>query len=169
MSERDYDYVAQLPDPIVDYQKSGRKDKEIQVDKGVVAAIQGERYFIHCVATLPVQDFKSDLGFGLWVEVNRDDFFRYIKSQENDEDYLGFSCEGTLANPWPLFPSTYGNLVKIKVIDKEQKPFIVDVGSSDVELSKYEKVGSLDSRQKEILRKRVKRFYLPPGKGPNLP
>lgn len=155
-----YDYVAQLPDEIVEYKQLGKNDKEIIVDKGFVAVIKNRSYFIHCTATLPIDAYESDLGFGLWVEVSRKDFFRYLESQSDDKEYEGFECEGYLANDWPLFPYTRGNKVKIKVVDVNRKIHIIDIQSSDVELQKYKEIKSLDKHQKNILRTRIHKFYL---------
>ena len=154
------DIVADMPIPISAYLKSGGSEDNFKIKKGFIASLNNKEFFIHCGATLPINDFKSDLGFGLWVKVERNDFERYLKAQENDHAYLKFSCKGTLANTWPLFPGTYTHPVQIRVIDKDQKPFIVDVESSDVELAKYKEVSSLNQYQKGILRKRIKEFYI---------
>lgn len=95
-------YVSQLPNPIVEYNNSDSKNEEVLLEEGFVAAINGKRYFIHCVATLPITEFNNDLEFGLWVEVSREDMFRYHDVQSNDDIYSKFECEGVLANNWPL-------------------------------------------------------------------
>jgi len=155
-----HDYVAQTPQPILEYRESGGDEREVVVEKGFVAAIQEKKYFIHCAATLPIKEFESDLGFGLWVEVSRDDFFRYYKAQEDDNLYREFECKGILANDWPLFPGTCGDDVFIKVVSLHSKIRIVNIESSDVELPKYTEKDSLTPHQKDILRKRIKDFYL---------
>lgn len=154
------DYVAQLPVPIMEYQKSNGDMSLVKVEPGLVAKISDQSYFIHCAATLPIKDTASDLGFGLWVEVSKDDFLRYTKAQQNDQEYAMFSCQGTLANNWPLFPGTYGDSVVIKVVEPTQKPFIVDIEPSDAELTHYKEPGSLNQHQKESLRKRIREYYL---------
>lgn len=153
--------MADLTVPIIEYQQSGRDDEEIIVEPGYMAAINGENYFIYCVATLPVKDFSSELEFGLWVELSREDFFRYKDALSNDEVYSLFEAEGYLMNDWPGFPGTLGDVVRVKVINARQKPFIIDIEPSDVELSKYLAMGSMTDQIKQNVKMRIEKFYLP--------
>jgi hypothetical protein len=65
MQNKSQAVVADLPEPILEYQRSGRTDEEILIEPGLIAVINGKNYFIRCVSTLPVKDFASDLEFGL--------------------------------------------------------------------------------------------------------
>ncbi len=150
-----YDYVAQLPQPIVDYQESEREDEEIAVEKGFVSAIQGKRYFIHSVATIPVKDIESNFGYGLWVEVSREDFFEYLECLEEDKKYSNFECNGNLANTWLPFNGTYNDKVKIRVVDVNKKIFITDIWTKNSELIKLKEVGSLSEEKEEELNERL--------------
>ena len=156
--------VADLPEPILEYQRSGRTDEEILIEPGLMAVINGKNYFIRCVATLPVKDFTSDLEFGLWVELTRDDFFKYKDALDDDEKYKSFEARGYLMNMWPAFPGTLGDDVAVKVVNVNEKPFIVDINPSDVELGKYIEVGSMSDVIKQNVRMRIEKFYMPEGR-----
>jgi hypothetical protein len=161
MTDKPQAVVADLPDPIVEYQKSGKTDEEILIEPGLMAVINGKSYFIRCVATLPVKDFTSDLEFGLWVELEREDFFKYKAALDDDEKYKIFEAHGYLMNTWPAFPGTLGDDVTVKVINVNEKPFIVDINPSDVELGKYIEVGSMSDAVKQNVRNRIVKFYMP--------
>ena len=115
------DIVAQLPDPIVQLQRlGGTKNVDFFVEKGFIAKIpKDEGYFVHARAMLPLNDLKDGVGFGLWVQVSKDDFDLYLRSIENEELSDRFSCVGTLANTWPGFPETFGDHVKLKIVQGE--------------------------------------------------
>ena len=131
----------------------------------MIAVINGKNYFIRCVATLLVKDFNSDLEFGLWVELTREDFFKYKDALDNDEKYTAFEAHGYHMNTWSGFPGTLGDDVTIKVVNLNEKPFIVDINPSDVELGKYIEVGSLSYVVKQNVRKRIEKFYMTEGRG----
>lgn len=156
--------VASLPDLILEYQKNGRDDEEIIIEDGYVSAINGKNYFIHIVATIPVKEYSSDLEFGLWVEVSREDFFKYVIAKE-DKIYANFEATAYLANDWPGFPNTCGDQVQIKVLDVKSKPQIINIQPSDIELAKYIEAGSVDEKAKGLLEKRIELFYMKAGQG----
>jgi len=161
MTDKPQAVVADLPDPIIEYQKSGKTDEEILIEPGLMAVINGKSYFIRCVATLPVKDFTSNLEFGLWVELEREDFFKYKAALDDDDKYKMFEAHGYLMNTWPAFPGTLGDDVTVKVINVNEKPFIVDINPSDVELGKYIEVGSMSDAVKQNVRNRIVKFYMP--------
>ncbi len=122
------DIVAKYPKDISDYYRINSKFPDnFRIDEGFVCALSGERYFIHTRAVLPLKALESGVGFGLWVEVSRDDFMRYVNIGDNDELYKDFKCDGVLANEWPGFEKMKGSRVVVKTILASDKVYISEV------------------------------------------
>jgi hypothetical protein len=121
------DLVAQLPGDLNIYkQENGSLPSDVKIEPGFTCIWQ-DRYFIHTRATLPLKDIHDGIGFGLWVEISKEDFDRYLGANENDEDYLKFKTEGTLANEWPGFEDILGIPVVVRAIRADQKVYITEV------------------------------------------
>src|SRR3989344_3098244 len=117
------DIVAQYPDEFSELSVKGD-------EPGVwLAGTLGldDRYFIHARATLPLKDTSSELGFGLWVEVDKEDFDRYLRAENDDEKYKSFVAKGKLANNWPGFEDTIGLKVTFRTIFPDEKVYITEV------------------------------------------
>lgn len=122
------DVVARYPKDISDYYRiNGKFPDNFKIEEGFVCALNGERYFIHTRAVLPLKALENGVGFGLWVEVGRDDFMRYINIGDNDELYKNFECDGVLANEWPGFENMKGTRVVVKTILASDKVYISEV------------------------------------------
>lgn len=122
------DAVAQYPDEIAGlYKKHGRLPDGVKLEKGYCCNWNNKKFFIHTRATLPLKDFREGLGFGLWVEVNKKDFDKYLAAENDDRKYLQFKAFGKLANNWPGFENTSGLKVKIKTVGKDEKAYISEV------------------------------------------
>jgi hypothetical protein len=67
-------------------------------------------------------------------------------------------------NTWPAFPGTLGDDVTVKIVNFNEKPFIVDINPSDVELGKYIEAGSMSDVVKQKVRMRIEKFYMPEGR-----
>lgn len=121
------DYVANLPDALDSYEQTHDfPPEDLRLEDSYYCSFDN-RYFIHCRATLPLHETDRGIGFGLWVEVDKKDFDRYLETENNDRLYSSFECVGKLANAWPGFDDTLGIKVKVKAIDTNQKVYIVDV------------------------------------------
>lgn len=121
------DVIASIPDEIKNYKdKTGEYPNDIKVEKGYYC-IWNDRYFIHTRAVLPLKDFENGVGYGLWVEVKKDDFDKYLEAEKDAEKYKNFQVEGTLANIWPGFENIFGIKVKIKTVNVEEKVYISEV------------------------------------------
>lgn len=115
------DIVAQLPEPIIQLQRlGGTKDVDFFIDENFVAKIpKDEEYFVHARAMLPLKDLKDGVGFGLWVKVSKEDFELYLRAIQDPNVYKKFSCVGSLANTWPGFPKTFGDHVRLQVVQED--------------------------------------------------
>lgn len=121
------DIVAQVPDPILQLIRlGGQENKDYSMSPGYVAEIFNRDYFIHTRAMLPLKDFKSGVGFGLWVSISKQDFDLYLRAENNDELYRHFSSVGSLANDWPGFPGTFGDRVRVRTVFLDQKVYITE-------------------------------------------
>ncbi|MEO8581755.1 MAG: DUF2199 domain-containing protein [Patescibacteria group bacterium] len=121
------DFVAQLPEPIIQIKRLGGQDGlDFTVQKGFIAEIPGKEYFIHCRAMLPLKDFKSGVGFGLWVAISKPDFDRYLRATDDDELYRQFAAVGSLANDWPGFPGTLADRVRVRTVHLSEKVYITE-------------------------------------------
>ncbi len=159
--ENEMHLIAELPTEIAEYIENGGDEDAFEIESDYVATLDhGEHthYFILCTATLPIEDFDSNLGFGLWVEVFKADFEKYVEAGDDDREYAKFTCTGTLANDWPLFEHTLGDEVQVKVLDAELKPHIIAITSDSEELVKYKEKGSLDENAKGHLRSRIEKL-----------
>jgi len=122
------DIVAQLPDEIARYKKvNGKLPDDLDYEPGFFCVWNKERFFIHTRATLPIRDIENGVGFGLWVEVSKQDFNKYAEAQKDDEKYKQFQAEGTLANEWPGFENIFGVKVLLKTVRVNEKVYIREV------------------------------------------
>lgn len=149
------DLVCDLPDEMAVYKKEkGQLPEGVIFHPGYVLVIPKQRYFIHTRAMLPLKDIEHGVGFGLWVEVSRDDFGKYNDTAVDDEKYKNFECEGTLANNWPGFMDTLGMKVKVRAISVDQKVYIWQVldKPNDMLLETALLTDSQDEKMKERIR-----------------
>ena len=65
-----------------------------------LCSLDDSRYFIRVVVYVPVRQFGTDFGWGVWVEVSRDAFFRYREIYEDDASEEP-TAAGILANVPP--------------------------------------------------------------------
>ena len=121
------DAVAQLPEDIARYQHLHKKLPDgVKLEPGFTC-VWNDRYFIHTRAVLPLLDLENGIGFGLWVEVAKEDFDRYSEAVDDDEKYKIFRTDGMLANEWPGFEGAYGLKVVVRTIKMDQKVYITEV------------------------------------------
>jgi hypothetical protein len=121
------DFVAQLPDPILQIQRLGGKEGiDYLFERGFIAEIPGKEYFIHCRAMLPLKDFRTGVGFGLWVNIPKPDYELYLRAVDDDKLYRQFVSDGSLANDWPGFPDTYGDRVRVSTVFLNEKVYITE-------------------------------------------
>lgn len=121
------DFVAQLPDELAVIEKTEGKLPENVEFASHYYCRWGDRYFIHTRATLPLRDFDEGVGFGLWVEIAKEDFDAYLAAENDDESYSRFKVNGTLANEWPGFLDMMGADVVVRTVRVDEKVYITEV------------------------------------------
>lgn len=122
------DLVAKYPKDISDSFRQNKKLPDgFMIDEGFACAWDDKRYFIHARAVLPLKAFDEGVGFGLWVEVQKEDFMRYIHIGDDDKAYADFKVEGVLANEWPGFEHMKGVRVVVRAVRTNEKVYITEV------------------------------------------
>lgn len=83
----------------------------------------GERFFLRGVAYIPVKDTDRSYGWGIWVEVSKDDFDDYFESFEEDNSSKP-KFAGIVANEIPYYENTTGLKVEVQLGNETQRPEI---------------------------------------------
>jgi hypothetical protein len=155
------DIVADFPDELAEYKKIHTQlPNEIDFEPGFYC-VWNKRYFIHTRATLPLKDIEEGVGFGLWVELNKEDFLRYAKANADDELYKTFKTNGNLANEWPGFQGMLGTPVVVRTVKVNDKVYITEVNLDKPRDILFEAVMNMqkeDIEAKQKLDDLVKRF-----------
>lgn len=73
-----------------------------------LVSIDGEAFFVRCVAPIPVRGREEPYSWGFWVKIARDDFEAYRRTFDAGApaDHPGF--RGTIANQTHVLPPTLG-------------------------------------------------------------
>jgi len=148
------DIIADLPDELAEYKRlNSQLPEDVDFEPGFYCIWDRKRFFIHTRATLPLRDIEEGIGFGLWVEISRDDFDRYAKANIDDNLYKSFETEGILANEWPGFEGMRGVPVTVRTIKVNEKVYISRVNLDrprDVlfEVALNMQKGDLETKQK---------------------
>jgi len=110
----------------------------------------GDRYFVRCVLLVPFIETAGDFGWGVWVEVERLVFDRYLALYEADG-----SAEprhsGKLANALPGYDGTLGTAVLIQFGDREDRPCAYLAANDQSRLAEEQRHGIDAARYHEIL------------------
>jgi hypothetical protein len=125
MAHRLEDMHVAFGRPDLYFTLSDHEREEHWAENDDFAQLGEERFFIRCVAEIPVIGERQVFGFGVWVEVplaayNRysDIFFSSIQSSEP-------AFSGSLANRVPMYdPTTLGLPVSVQPRDDRIRPAV---------------------------------------------
>jgi len=110
----------------------------------------GSSFFIRCLLKLPFNEQSDYYGWGVWVEVQEPDFYRYVELYDKDgSDEPAVS--GTIANSMPGYPSTLGLPVMVQFQNSTSRPAVHMPGVSDHPLAAEQSTGIDNRRYHEIL------------------
>jgi hypothetical protein len=121
------DIVADLPTELAVLKKiTGTLPSDVEFEPGYYCK-WNNRYCIHTRVTLPLKAVNDGVGFGLWVEISKEDFEKYLEAENDDTKYVNIHIRGTLANEWPGFENMEGVPVTVRAISKDEKVYITEV------------------------------------------
>jgi hypothetical protein len=116
------------PDEIWAMPPAARNERVNENDD--VCELDDARFFMRGVLFIPVAGLDAPWGLGLWVEVAKADYDRYVELY--NEDASGEPpFPGTIANAFPGIPATLGARVQVQLgTDTERPTFrVLDTGS----------------------------------------
>ena len=140
------DHGWKLPDDVWAIPDGERSDKA-KFDNDLCQL--GNRFFIRCVLKLPFNEQPDYYGWGVWVEVEESDFYRYVELYDKD----GSSerpVPGAIANAMPGYPPTLGLSVNVQFQSNTSRPTVA-VSASTHPIAAEQSTGIDSQRYHEIL------------------
>ncbi len=141
--------MADLPTDIALFKRdNGKLPDDCKYEPGFYC-VWDNKYFIHTRAVLPLDAIETGVGFGLWVELDKTDFDKYMNAVDNDEEYKNFTAEGTLACNWPGFLNMLGVKVTVKTVNLNDTVYITAVQTNQTCDPLFEKALTTKADDKE--------------------
>lgn len=109
----------------------------------------GDLNFIRCVLDMPFKDAPGSFGWGVWAEVDRSTFERYLELYDADGSTEPAS-EGTLANSIPACSGSLGQPVVIQFQDASKRPSL-QLKYDESQLALEQRTGIDQARYHQIL------------------
>jgi hypothetical protein len=122
LGEHARDVGFALPDEVWRMSPEARARRVIATPD--LCTLDGARFFLRGVASVPIATTGESFGFGLWAEVTRPVFDRYrdlYRVDASDEP----SAVGSIANELPHYPPLRGHPVEIRFGDVNDRPRLV--------------------------------------------
>jgi hypothetical protein len=141
------DRAFALPDVVWDIPEAERAERA-KFDSDLCRF--GERHFIRCVLRDPFAEAEGEFTWGVWAEVERSVFRRYLEiySEDGSSEPLH---RGTLANSLPPYERSAGSAVLVQFGTATQRPSLslgADDGST---LAQEQRHGIDNARYHQIL------------------
>lgn len=95
-----------------------------------LCVLDGERFFLRAIALVPVHDSREPFGWGLWAEVSREQFDRYVEAFNDDTTLADLSA--TIANSPPMLPPLEGHAVTVTFHGGTARPTLTLAASEHV-------------------------------------
>lgn len=108
------------------------------------------RHFIRCILLMPFTDGSGEFGWGIWAEVDRAVFDRYLDLYDSDGSSEPLHC-GIIANDLPAYVSTIGTFVEMQIRDASQRPALFLRHTDESRLAIEQRNGIDAARYHEIL------------------
>ena len=146
LAEHATDIAIGLPDPIFDLSSSERESRCFTSED--LCSLDGERFFIRGVVPIPLDEAPGHhFGLGLWAEVPRRHFERYVELYDEDASAEPI-FQGILANRIPGYDAL-GHDVDVRLGGTEVRPLFALV-QSDHTMSRDQRRGISFARLHEI-------------------
>lgn len=111
----------------------------------------GDRFFIRCVLYIPFNFTDDAFGWGVWVEVSEETFFRYIDIYNKDATQEP-PHRGRLANLMQQYPDAAGEELTIRFGDASSRPALEALSDSLSSLAVEQRNGIDQAQYHVILR-----------------
>ena len=139
-----------LPEPIFHLDEDEREVRaRVGDDSAVLAAPQGDRYFVRGLLELPIEGDEGYFGYGSWIEVSREDFEALAELWGDDEGWRSGPFAGTVANELAPYFATVGLPAQIKLRDVHLLP-LVELEEANHELVRAQQRGISRHRAHEL-------------------
>jgi hypothetical protein len=102
--------------------------------------IDGNRYFLRCIAEAPIAGYDEDFGWGLWAEVPWPGFKKVWEAYSYEEAPQELEVDGTIANTLQHYPETLGLACTVKLLDDGQRPHVAAIDTAHL-LAQHQKDG----------------------------
>ncbi len=112
------DWASKLPDEVWALPVDERLE---QVQSNSDLCRWGERHFIRGVLQVPFTDLEGGFGWGIWAEVDRDTFSRYLEIFDSD-GRAEPPEKGTIANAMRPYDDAVGREVTIQFQESTKRP-----------------------------------------------
>ena len=141
------DLAFKRPDVVSNMDSKGRT-KRVR-DNDDLCIIDDERHFIRTILFIPLSGKSTRWGIGLWVEVSRHDFNRYLEVFDYDASgEKPFS--GLISNHLTIFPKAFGSRVMVQPGPSSQRPTL-QPSDRYSELGKVQHRGLTDQQLHDLL------------------
>jgi hypothetical protein len=90
--------------------------------------IDGNRYFLRCIAEAPIEGYSERFGWGVWCEVPWNGFKKVWEAYSYDDALQEIEIEGRIANALQHYPDTLGLACQIKLFDDGLRPHATAFG-----------------------------------------
>ena len=122
------------PDAYVAVPREDRPRRISESDNAcLIASEDGQRLrcFVRAVLHVPIQDERSEIGWGLWVQVDHPTYWRLASLWEDPDQVAAppLSCE--VANDIPTYPSTRGLPGVIRLTGPDTRPALTLAADSE--------------------------------------
>lgn len=110
----------------------------------------GERYFIRCLLKVPFTEREDYFGWGIWVEVERPVFERYLQLY-NEDAASEPEVWAVVANDLPGYETTVGARVLVQFGTSSDRPTVRLPAESTHSVALEQQRGISEARYHEIL------------------
>jgi hypothetical protein len=94
------------------------------------------RFFIRCLLKVPFREMPGYFGWGVWVEIEKPVFERYVALYDNDASGEP-PASGILANTIPFYPDAKGAMAIVQFGTATQRPTLRIKGSSTLAIDQH--------------------------------
>ena len=138
-----------LPDPVFRLDEAERERTAwVSEDSSVLRDGDIDRHFVRGLLEVPILGASEYFGYGVWVEVERDDFSRLGELWHDPDGWRHEPFDGALANELAPYDDTVGLPVRLRLRDVRLLPLVELAGPHP--LARDQRDGITDHRAHEL-------------------